>query len=787
MAKKLSTKSLDTRATLPSQAQSESRYRSLFQNIHNVILIVDLLGGNIIDANPAASNYYGWTHDELCRMNIKQINLLTEQEVEAEMQLATAEKRNYFLFRHRLADGSHRDVEVFSTPIIIEHNSLLYFIINDITDRRLVERTLLRRQYEELKESQQFLANIYEEVNHSIFVVDVRTDGGFRFKGINPVHEQITGMNNEDITGKTPEEFLEHKVAEAVIHNYQSCIQAGKAIHYEESISFRGKKTWWDTTLNPVRNDSGHIYRIIGTSNNITERKQTEAQLKKMSAAVEQSPAVVVITDPEGNIEYVNSMFTELTGYSIEEARGKNPRILQSGFTPESLYKTLWETILSGSIWRGEFHNKKKNGELFWESVVISAMLNAEGVITNFLAVKEDITEQKIMLAELISAKEKAEESDRLKSAFLANISHEIRTPMNGILGFSELLKEPQLSGEEMAEYIDLIQKSGQRMLNLINDLIDISRIDAEETKLQITPTPVNELLDDILAFFKPEAELKGLFLTCTTELSDTESIIATDSVKLNQILTNLVKNALKFTLQGGIDFGYRRKDGILEFYVVDSGIGIPADMTDQVFDRFKQVDNTLTRGYVGAGLGLCITKAYVAMLGGRIWIESVNGEGSTFLFTLPYTPVNTPTLSSSTQYSALSSQHFALSILIAEDDAMSTLLLQKSLKGENITMLCVENGMEAVEIVEHHPEINLVLMDIKMPLLNGFEATRQIKQLRPDLPVIAQSAFTSKEDKLKARQAGCSGFITKPINKTELLNLIAELAHHPSALISHV
>jgi PAS domain S-box-containing protein len=682
-------------------------------------------------------------------------------------------------FKFIKKNGSFFDGEVHYQYYQDNESSGMIGLIHDITERKQEE--IFRKHYEhELQESQQFLASIYDAVNHSIFVVDVRPDGSFIFKGINPMHEKLTGYHNNDITGKTPEEILDPEVAKAVSHNYATCIREGKTIQYEEALPFLGKITWWETVLNPVRNDAGHIYRIIGTSKNITERKQAYAQLKKMSAAVEQSPAVVVITDPRGNIEYVNPMFTEHTGYSAEEARGKNPRILQSGLVPKALYKDLWNTILSGKVWRGELQNKKKNGELYWESVVIAAILNTEGVITNFVAVKEDITDQKKMLTDLIAAKEKAEESDRLKTAFLANISHEIRTPMNGILGFSELLKEPQLSGEEMIEYIDLIHQSGLRMLNLINDLIDISRIDAQETKLQITETPLNELLHNLHAFFKPEAEAKGLRLTCTTGLSDIESIIKTDSIKLNQILTNLIKNALKFTHKGGIDFGYTKGHGKLEFYVIDSGIGIPADMKDKIFERFLQVDNTLTRGYEGAGLGLSITKAFIEMLGGTIRVESIDGEGSKFFFTLDYIPAVSPETSQPPD--TREKPAFVvpdLTILVAEDDEVSTLLLKKNLKGENITVLYAVNGEQAVDIVRHHPEINLVLMDIKMPLMNGYEATKLIKQLRPHLPVIAQTAFTSKEDRQKAKEAGCNSFITKPINKIELLELMNELLIH--------
>ncbi len=377
---------------------------------------------------------------------------------------------------------------------------------------------------------------------------------------------------------------------------------------------------------------------------------------------------------------------------------------------------------------------------------------------------------------ELLAAKEKAEESDRLKTAFLANISHEIRTPMNGILGFSQLLKEPQLSGEEQVEYIDLIQQSGERMLNLINDLIDISRIDAKEATVQVTETNVNQLLDDIQAFFKLEAKKKGLRLSITKGLSDMECFIETDSAKLTQIMTNLMQNAMKFTSKGGIDFGYSKKEGTLEFFCIDSGVGIAGDKKAKIFERFNQVNNSLTRAHEGAGLGLSISKAFVEMLGGAIKVESVVDAGSTFSFTLPYKkPVSTPEISLPIVNKAVDSPP-SVCILIAEDDSISTILFQKNLKGENITILCAENGWEALELVGHHPEINLVLMDIQMPVMNGYDASKLIKQKRPDLPIIAQSAFTSKEDKEKAIEAGCEGFLTKPINHTELLDLIKKL-----------
>ena len=631
----------------------------------------------------------------------------------------------------------------------------------DINDRKQAEAAL--------RESERLFRSTIEQISEVVFVNNSIGEVSY----VSPIVEKITGYKADELIGHT---FFEYVAEEDLSRAIAVFTDAMKRQLTNQVVEFKYRKkdgSLFDAEIHSQYfNDNGSC-GVIGLLRDISERKLFENQLVKLSAAVEQSPAVVVITDSHGTIEYVNPRFSKLTGYSIEEATGKNPQILQSGLTPKSVYDDLWKTILSGNIWRGEWQNKKKNGELFWESVVMSAILNSEGIITNFVAVKEDITAQKKMLQDLIAAKEKAEESDRLKSAFLANISHEIRTPMNGILGFSELLKEPHLSGDEMAEFIDLIQKSGHRMLNLINDLIDISRIDAEETKVEITETPLNELLQDIHAFFKPDALSKGLRLTLTTGLSDGESLMNTDSGKLTQILTNLVNNALKFTIKGGVDFGYRRKENMLEFYVIDSGIGIPVEMRDKVFDRFQQVDNSLTRGYEGAGLGLSITNSFVKLLGGKIHVESTDGAGTTFSFTLPYNPTQP-------EHSALSTQPSALSfcILIVEDDAMSTLLLKKNFKDENFCMHCAENGWEAVEMIRHHPEINLVLMDIKMPVMNGFEATRLIKQQRPDLPVIAQSAFTSKEDRDKAREAGCDDFITKPISKSELLEKMHALLH---------
>ena len=448
---------------------------------------------------------------------------------------------------------------------------------------------------------------------------------------------------------------------------------------------------------------------------------------------------------------------------------------MQSGEQSDKFYEVLWNTILSGNVWNGELHNKKKNGDSYWESTVISTILNSKGEITFFLAVKEDITEKKRMVADLVQAKEKAEESDRLKSAFLANMSHEIRTPMNGIMGFAELLKEPNLSGDEQQEYIHIIQKSGTRMLNIINDIISISKVESGQMDIYITDTNVNKQIDYLYTFFNPEAEQKGLQLFFKKPLSSKEVTLKTDKEKVYAVLTNLIKNAIKFTPTGSIEFGYERKDKYLEFFVKDTGPGIREEQKNFIFERFRQGSESLSRSYEGAGLGLTISKAFVEMLGGKIWIESSVGKGSEFYFTIPYiikTNDKKPAKSLVSNDEAEYPLH-KLKILIAEDDKISSVLLGKVVRNFSKEVIIVKNGIEAVEACCDNPDIDLILMDIKMPLMDGYEATRLIRKFNPGVMIIAQSAFALTGDQEKAIEVGCNDYLTKPIIRKDLMEHI--------------
>lgn len=378
---------------------------------------------------------------------------------------------------------------------------------------------------------------------------------------------------------------------------------------------------------------------------------------------------------------------------------------------------------------------------------------------------------------ELKKAKEKAEESDRLKSAFMANMSHEIRTPMNGILGFADLLKRPNLSGESQSKYIDIIEVSGRRMLEIINDLIDISRIEAGQIEIKKETFDVLELVDELYTFFTPEAKSKGITLTKNIQLDPENRKIETDRTKVAQIITNLIKNALKFTgREGNIEIGCKiTTNQHIQFYIKDNGPGIRREIQDKIFDRFRQGDVSQTEIHEGVGLGLSISKAFVELLGGEIGLDSSPEKGSTFFFSIPYE--RKTIIAGTTKETPVPIQEPAssLNVLIAEDDHPSYMLLKEVFERNNIHTYHVKNGQDAVRAVETNTDIDLVIMDIKLPVMNGLEATQKIKEIRAEVPVIAQSAFVTETDIQNAIEAGCNDYITKPIKLNELLDKIAQ------------
>lgn len=652
------------------------------------------------------------------------------------------------------------------------HLKITYVPILD-KDKRVKEVMAVINDLTELLQHQQEYQELINKMYEMVFVVG--RDG--KFKDVNKSAVDILGYSRNDFFSLGPadidlnleEGYVDEYMKSPVQQMFESSYRAknGSVISVEISnspISYKGKKA------------------VLNIARDIRFRKQSEAQLRLLSKVVEQSPISVVITDSNGSIEYVNPKYTEVTGYTLDEVVGSDPGILKSGFHSKSFYKNLWETILSGKDWYGEFKNKKKNGELFWESAIISPITGEEGKITHFVEVKEDITEKKKMIEDLKYAKEKAEESDKLKTSFVQNISHEVRTPMNGIMGFIDLLESSTNQEKQQLEYIKMIRYSGNRLLNLINDLVEISLIESGETKVYNDKTSVNDILKRQFDKHSPYVEKNEVEFHYQPGLNNNQSIIETDETKFERILDDLIDNAIKFTNSGKIFFGYTLNGDFLQFYVKDTGIGIPEDIKEVIFDSFRQADSTITRPYEGSGLGLAIAKAYVNMLGGKIWVDSEPGKGSTFYFTLPYrASVQNNRIVADKSQTTLEDNMGKKTILIVEDDPVSREFLQSVIEESlDVKILHAENGKKAVDMVKEKPDISLVLMDIKLPDMDGFDATIQIKKERPELTIIAQTAYAMENDKMKAFNSGCDDYITKPINHNNLIKLIsAHLANN--------
>ncbi|MEX0982760.1 MAG: response regulator [Bacteroidales bacterium] len=478
--------------------------------------------------------------------------------------------------------------------------------------------------------------------------------------------------------------------------------------------------------------------------------------------------------------EFINKAFEKLFGYTYEEVN-------QPGFDFTELVAPKSRPVIeerAKKIARGEKPGSKyeftavsKTGREIEVEVNESYIEYNQGIATQ--GIVRNITERKQYEEELIKAKEKAEESDKLKTAFLQNMSHEIRTPMNGILGFTSLLLEPDLTSEKRFNFIEIIQKCGERMLNTINDIIEVSKIEAGLVSMNLAPVNVNARLYEIKDFFTPEAEQKGLQLTLENILPNDHPDIRTDKNKLDSILANLVKNAIKFTDSGTVKLGCNFQEPLLEFYVKDTGIGIPAHRREAVFNRFEQADIADTRAFQGSGLGLAIAKSYIEKLGGKIWLESEEGKGSTFYFSLPAKSDMEEKLISDKKISVHNenekSKVKGLKILIAEDDETSRKYLSLLVNDFGTEILEAETGNRTIELCRQNKDIDLILMDIRMPGLDGYEATRRIREFNKEIVIIAQTAIALSGAREKAIEAGCNDHISKPINKNELLTIIEQ------------
>lgn len=494
-----------------------------------------------------------------------------------------------------------------------------------------------------------------------------------------------------------------------------------------------------------------------------------EESEEKYRILIENQTDLVVKVDTEGKFLFVSPSYCKVFGKTSKELlnntfmplvhpddRDSTAQAMKALYT-EPYYCTVEQRAMTVEGWK-------------WLAWSDSSILDQNKKVVAIIGVGRDITDKKNAEIEIVKAKEKAEQNDRLKTAFLQNISHEIRTPLNAITGFSDLLDKPNLSEEKKRNFTSIIRQSGNQLLAIVNDILTISSLETKQEQIHISIVNINELILNLSTIFYPQALNQNLPLYAKKELSDSQAEILTDKTKLIQILNNLISNALKFTHQGMVEFGYTLKNHMLEFYVKDTGIGISEANQSHIFERFVQADDSIQSNYGGTGLGLSICNGFVELLGGKIWVESKPQKGSTFYFTIPYNPSNSinpeQTLSQTNQAANL--------ILVAEDEEFNYLYIEELLSYLKTQIIHAKNGKEAVEICKMNPNISMVLMDIKMPLMDGFTATKKIREFRPLLPIIAQTAY-ALEYEIEKYKSVFNDYITKPIEEQNLQQILSK------------
>ena len=524
---------------------------------------------------------------------------------------------------------------------------------------------------------------------------------------------------------------------------------------------------------------------VAGQISTMLSRRSAEDTLTRQKAFLsdlfEASMEAIARIDLNGYVVEINSEFTRLFGYQPDEIIGfnidekiTNPEIIEEA-------RLLTQKAMTGSVSELETKRVLKDGHEIDVSIIVTP-IKLKGQTVGVYGIYRDITDRKKIEKNLTLAKERAEESDRLKSAFLSNMSHEIRTPMNAILGFSTLLSDPNITEEERLEFVRIIKERGNDLMRIMDDIIDIAKIEAGQVKIEIKECPVNNLLSTIYVTMN-EVRKKHLKTHIDLRMKqfspDKDFTILTDGNRLKQILMNLLENSLKFTEKGYIEFGYAfRTDPdtgpMIEFYVSDTGIGIAIEKHDMIFERFRQADDTNTRKYGGTGLGLTICKNLIQLLKGDIRLESEPGKGTTFYVTLPLTTsmaVSAPKAipRELPEYSGTLKDK---TILIVEDEESNYFLLERILRRTNANVIWAKNGIDAI-VMTSKGNIDLILMDIRIPVMDGYEATGEIRKFNQSVPIIAQTAYALKGEMERSLAAGCNGYIAKPIDTRDFLETV--------------
>jgi PAS domain S-box-containing protein len=641
-----------------------------------------------------------------------------------------------------------------------------------------IQKTYSRKS---LEISQQYFASLFDKAPEGIAIVS--PDG--IVKQVNDEFCRLFGYKPKEAVGNNLDELI---LPREMLNEARELTQAAAKGEKVKTEGVRYTKESVPAYVSIIgvpiifREKNEGIYVIY---HDISERKLAEKNLQesqtKFKTLFDSSKDAIFLMKEDIFID-CNKAAISMFETTEEEVIGESPLKFSplyqpSGEESEQLIKNKIQQAMQGDSLTFDFTHISGKGVTFETEISLNKVILKES--TFIQAIARDITSRKKSEKDLLFAKEKAEESDSLKTAFLASMSHEIRTPMNHILGGLDLLLDPDISAEEKEEFHNIIKKSSTQLLKLIDDIIDVSHLDAGQVDIKKESFQLDEFLremeEEVNNFWEDKPHLD--FQINTSAHVSHINHIHTDRVRLKQVLISLLSNAFKFTNEGSIELGYELKnDDTLRFYVSDTGIGVPPESKKVIFEQFRQVDYEHTREYEGAGLGLTLAKGMVELMGGNIWVESEDGKGTTFYFTINIEPA-APAPETKPAYSGKESKEYDWenkTILIVENEEMNFQYLKTVLRKTKANLLWAENGVEGVKMAKEN-EVDIILMDIQMPEMNGYEATRQILEIKPDIPIIAQTAHALKEEQNKCFDAGAVDYMAKPLNRKKLLELISK------------
>ncbi len=748
--------------------KSEEKFRKVYLTSPDAININRFSDGLYISINEVFTRTMGYTEKDIIGKTSLEMNIWANPDDRKNLikELISHREVKYFEAEFLAKNGTIVYGSMAASLIDLEGVSHIISVTRDITKRKNVENAL--------RESEERFSKAYKTSPISFMIAKMKEGSIIE---VNDEFTRISGFTREETIGNTTlglNIWVHEKDRQKMI----ATLQDGRSMIRQETQLRAKNGSILTTLLSSQVIQLGNEYCIISSIEDITERKRIEVILqeseKKFRRIFDNVQDLYYETLIDGTIIEISPSIRTLSKdqYKREDLVGKSiDEFYQIPEKRQSLLSALKE---KGMVSDFEITLKNRDGSLIPCSIMAKISVDDQGCPEKIIGSMRDITERKKFENELIKAREKAEESDRLKTAFLHNISHEIRTPLNAIVGFCALIGETDIDKHTRQSYIETIMQSSDQLLAIISDIVDISNIEANLVKLVKNEVDVELLLESTCKQFLPKAVEKNVKLEWKSELSGPDALIFADRTKLIQILSNLLNNALKFTIAGSIKARCKKTDDYLEFSISDTGIGIAPENYEKIFDRFYQVQNTISKFYEGTGLGLSISKAYVELMGGKIWLTSEQGKGTIFFFTVPFerqfcehAPVIKKTVNESFIFP------IKKTILVAEDVDSNFKLISYFLSSANTRLLKASNGKEAVELALSEKNIDLILMDIKMPEMDGYTAVKLIREANVNVPIIIQTAYDDEME--KAIKIGCNGFISKPFDRRTLLKVISE------------